>query len=73
MRATLDPGQSGVVGPLTADTAFDVKKGTIFLSSDGGATEFVWVEGPPFVFASGLTVNYRNARSDQAILDWMAV
>ena len=69
---TVAPGGTGSIA-ITRDTMIFVTEGTLQISTDGGLTEITmpnpwfgaWVIGPD------TTVEYRNARHETAIFNYM--
>jgi hypothetical protein len=67
-NVTLAPGASGNTGALAAANIFMITQGTVEFSTDGGTTwmpfrSYNTFQEPTVVFASGLTVDYRNSDS----------
>ena len=59
-------GASGAIGPLAAETLFEVKRGVVAFSTDGGTTEVLRTDDSPISFSTGQTVTYANARNKPA-------
>lgn len=71
---TVAPAGTGSVATV-GDTMFWVTDGKLMLSTDGGTTE-VECPNPGFQFLivkDGLTVTWRNHRTETAILNYMGV
>lgn len=66
-EVTLLPGQSVTIGPLAAETLFEVKTGVVDISTDGGATSIRRTEDQPITRSASLTVTVTNARQKRAI------
>lgn len=66
-EVTLQEGQSITIGPLAAETLFEVKTGVVNISTDGGATSIQRMEDQPITRSTGLTVRVSNARKKPAI------
>ena len=71
MQVNISQGQSGNSGVLDKAYVFEVMRGVVYLSTDGGITEVPRGEADPFIFATGLTVTWRNSRAKTAILNYM--
>lgn len=66
-------GGTGSTGALAADTHFHIKDGSVELSSDAGATYVEYASGSNVIFASGLTVHFRNIRPVSATIAAMFI
>lgn len=66
-EVTLQPGQSISIGPLAAETLFEVKTGVVNISTDGGVSGILRTEDRPITRSTGLTITVSNARQKRAV------
>ena len=70
---TIAPGGTGNSGALASRTAFQVKSGSLEVTTDVAAGYIEFSGGDIIEIGSGLTVHWRNSRADPVTLVYFAI